>query len=134
FCLGDRVNKNYYNDHMAASTRLHGGLLPGKLLDIEGKPDGKQEDLAITDVDFEHDALAAFGDPQFARLLGVRLRALWGVDPAGAAMLMRVNSRSPLLCEKAFGKGRVLLFASTCDRDWTSFPVDRKSTRLNSSH
>ena len=25
--------------------------------------------------------------------------------------------------EKAFGKGRVVVFASSCDRDWTNFPV-----------
>lgn len=123
FCLGDRVNKTFYNDHMAAPTRLHGGLLPGKLTQIEGHPDGKQEDLFIADVDFEHDALAAFADPQFAKLTSVHLRALWGCDPTGSAVLMRVNTGAALLCEKAFGKGRVLLFTSTCDRDWTSFPV-----------
>jgi hypothetical protein len=36
---------------------------------------------------------------------------------------MRAGNGSPLLCEKPFGKGRVLLFTSTCDRDWTNFPV-----------
>jgi hypothetical protein len=29
----------------------------------------------------------------------------------------------PLLCEKLYGKGKVLLFASTCDRDWSDFPI-----------
>jgi hypothetical protein len=29
----------------------------------------------------------------------------------------------PLLCEKSFGKGRVVLFTSTADRDWTNFPI-----------
>src|SRR5207245_944508 len=54
---------------------------------------------------------------------GVHFKALWKVDPGAAAVLMRTNSGSPLLCEKPFGKGRVLLFTSTCDRDWTNFPV-----------
>src|SRR5205823_5833700 len=29
----------------------------------------------------------------------------------------------PLLLEKEFGRGRVMLFASTIDADWTNFPV-----------
>ena len=36
---------------------------------------------------------------------------------------MRTSTGAPLLVEKPFGKGRVVAFASTCDRDWTNFPV-----------
>jgi hypothetical protein len=40
---------------------------------------------------------------------------------------MRANSTAgaglPLLCEKSFGKGRILAFACGSDRDWTNFPV-----------
>ena len=36
---------------------------------------------------------------------------------------MKASNGAPLLCEKSFGKGRVMLFASTCDRDWTNFPI-----------
>ena len=36
---------------------------------------------------------------------------------------MKTSSGAPLLCEKAFGKGKVLLFTSTCDRDWSDFPI-----------
>jgi hypothetical protein len=53
----------------------------------------------------------------------VTFKALWGVDAGTSAVLMRASTGAPLLCEKPFGKGRVLLFTSTCNRDWTNFPV-----------
>jgi hypothetical protein len=34
-----------------------------------------------------------------------------------------VGSGFPLLMEKEFGRGRVMLFTSTIDADWTNFPV-----------
>jgi len=131
--LGDKIDRNFYNQNMAAATRMHGGLLPGRLLAVEGNPaaaeskpdDPKAEDkfAFVANVDYEHPALSAFQDSRFANLAGVRFKALWGIDPGSSAVLMKANTGSPLLCEKAFGKGRVVLFASTCDRDWTNFPV-----------
>src|SRR5262249_53255456 len=51
-------------------------------------------------------------------------KALYGVEPGKqSAVLMQASTGSPLLVEKPFGKGRVLLFTSTADRDWTNFPV-----------
>jgi len=74
-------------------------------------------------------------DPR-AGLGGVTFNALWALDAdrstvlMGARRLARPESRKgvpaatfPLLCQKSYGKGGVLLFASTCDRDWTNFPV-----------
>jgi hypothetical protein len=132
--LGDKVNPAFYNRDLAAASRLHGGLLPGRLLRVEGKPADaeKQRDekksadsvVFIGDVNYDHPALAAFQDPKFATLTGVTFQSLWGVEPdPTAAVLIRTNTGMPLLCEKAFGKGRVLLFTSTCDRDWTNLPV-----------
>lgn len=128
--LGDKVNTSFYNQNLAASTRLHGGLLPGRLEKILGNPAGTANFATIGDVDHDHVVLAAFQDPKFASLAGVTFKALWHVVPEQAAVLMQARETDPkataglpLLCEKAFGKGRVLLFASTCDRDWTNFPV-----------
>ena len=36
---------------------------------------------------------------------------------------MRTSTGSPLLIEKQFGQGKVVLFAAPCDRDWSNFPV-----------
>jgi hypothetical protein len=123
FFLGDRVNASAYNQALAGATRLHGGLLPARLLSVEGNPAGEENFAFIGDVDHEHPALAAFQEPRFANLAGVGFKALWKVDPGASAVLMRTNIGLPLLCEKPFGKGRAVLFSSTCDRDWTNFPV-----------
>jgi hypothetical protein len=121
--LGDRVQQNFYNQTLAVPTRLHGGLLPGRLLGIEGNAAARQENLSVSDVDFTHPALSSFDDPSFARLTGMPMKALWTVEPGRWPVLMRVNSGSPLLIERPFGKGRVLLYAGPCDRDWSSFPL-----------
>jgi hypothetical protein len=128
--LGDHVNPAFYNSDLAALTRLHGGLLPGRVMAVEGNA-ASDKDFAEIQVgaSYDHIALAAFNDPKFAGLLsGVKFKALYKIDPGKADVLMRATTLSgdstfPLLTEKAFGQGHVLMFASTCDRDWTNFPV-----------
>ena len=54
----------------------------------------------------------------------VTFKALWEVDvKPPAPVLMKASTGAPLLCEKTVGKGRVLLFTSSCDRSWTNFPI-----------
>ena len=122
--LGDKTEPGFYNQHFATPARLHGGLLPSRLGAVEGNPSGGGNAAFVTGVDFDHPALVAFRDPGFADLTGVTFQAMWNLEPvADALVLMRVSTGAPLLCEKAFGKGRVVLFASSCDRDWTDFAV-----------
>jgi hypothetical protein len=118
--LGDKVNARFYNDTLAAASRRHGGLLPARLK-VPAKPEPAG---FIGDINYEHRALAAFGEPKLGALLGPALtfKAL-RVEAAPREVLMKSSKGLPLLCEKAFGKGRVLLFTSTCDRDWSDFPV-----------
>ncbi|HMC66878.1 MAG TPA: BatA domain-containing protein [Gemmataceae bacterium] len=123
FFLGDKVNPAFYNDRLTGPTRLHGGLLPGRLLQVEANPAGAESFAFVSHVNYDHTALAAFQEDRSANLAGVTFKAFWGVDPGASAVLMRASTGAPLLCEKSFGKGRVMLFASTCDRDWTTFPV-----------
>lgn len=121
--LGDRVNATLYNQTLASSSRLNGGLLPARLLQVEGKPAKDAPAYSVAEFNAEHPALATFGDAHFAQLRGLGVKALWSVDPGDYPVLMRLDTGSPLLCEKSFGKGQVLLFTSSCDRDWTDFPV-----------
>ena len=45
-------------------------------------------------------------------------------DAAGeAAVLLSYEDGRPFLLERALGRGRVLLFTSTADRDWTDLPT-----------
>jgi hypothetical protein len=124
--LGGRVDPAFYNDNLIGPGRRDGGLLPGRLVKRQGDPAGGKDVGFVGDVDYDHPALAAFHDPGFASLAGpaVTFKALWEVDaPPPAAVLMKASTGAPLLCEKAVGKGRVMLFTSSCDRSWTNFPI-----------
>ncbi|MGH7135902.1 MAG: hypothetical protein ACREHD_09190, partial [Pirellulales bacterium] len=121
--LGDRTNQPFFNSELAGGTRLHSGLSPGKLVSVEGNPSESQIMAHLGQIDVDHPALAAFDDLQLANLSSVGFEALWTIEPQQGEVLMRADTGSPLLLEKPFGKGRVMLFASTCDRDWTNFPV-----------
>jgi uncharacterized membrane protein len=125
FFLGDKVDRNFYNETLAGPNRRNGGLLPCKLREVEGDPAGQKDVATVGEVNVDHAALAAFGDPRFAALSGlsVTFKAMWRTDADPADVLMRTSTGTPLLVEKPFGKGRVLLFTSTADRDWTNFPV-----------
>jgi hypothetical protein len=123
--LGDKVNASFYNEALVGPDRRHGGLLPCRLVAIEGDPASGQDIAFIGGADYDHPALAAFEDTRFASLVGpsVTFKALWRVETPPHSLRMKASNGAPLLCEKAFGKGRVMLFTSTCDRDWTNFPI-----------
>jgi hypothetical protein len=117
--LGEKVDADFYNTTLAGANRRHGGLLPGT---IAGK--GAEKVGFIGEVNYEHRALAAFQEPKLGALLGPSLtfEAL-RVEAPPQAVLMKSSRGAPLLCEKAFGKGTVLLFASSCKRGWSDFPI-----------
>ncbi len=135
--LGDRVNPDAYNRLLAGRSHMHGGLLPATLGARVGNsaaagrapaPDASSNEVGyVAAVDYNHPALATFEDPKFGNLATVSFRAFYRLEPTeGAAVLMRVTAGgagAPLLLEKPFGQGRVVLFASTADRDWTDFPL-----------
>jgi hypothetical protein len=123
--LGDKVNAHFYNETLAGPNRRNGGLLPGKLAAVEGNPAEGKDIAFVGGANFDHPALAAFQDTRNATLVGpsVTFKALWKVEVPAANLLMKASNGLPLLAEKGFGKGRVMLFTSTCDRDWTNFPI-----------
>jgi Aerotolerance regulator N-terminal/von Willebrand factor type A domain len=117
--LGDRVSPEFYNRVLAGANRRHGGLLPATIRGLVPKDAGH-----IASIQYEHRALAAFQEPKLGSLLGPGLtfKAL-ELDAPPQSVLMKSSIGLPLLCDKAFGKGEVVLFASTCDRDWSDFPI-----------
>ena len=74
-------------------------------------------------VDSAHPTMAGFSDAHLGYLTTVRLNAWYDCDAPPSTVLMRSSSGHPLLAERRFGRGRVMLFASTLDRDWTNFPL-----------
>ena len=126
FFLGGRVDPTFYNDNLIGTGRRDGGLLPGRLVKRQGDPANGKDVGFVSDVAYNHPALSALRDPSFASLVGssVTFKALWEMDvKPPASILMKASTGAPLLCEKTVGKGRVLVFTSSCDRSWTNFPI-----------
>jgi hypothetical protein len=133
--LGEKISAADYNERLAGGPGRE-GLLPGRLIKVEGDPAARRLDYVLTDPDQDYPAVAPFAD----QLRLVRFSAYWKVDPGDSAVLARVRKddaeentapdpsgarrasvADPLLCEKSFGDGRVVLFTSTIDNDWTNF-------------
>lgn len=131
--LGDAVNATAYNQTLAARDRLHGGLLPARLLGVEGRSRGAHAGERASDsseivarvahVDTEHAALAGLGHEASGELWAANIHAMWTLDAGDNRVLMASDTGSPLLCEKPYGRGRVLVCALPCDRDWSDFPL-----------
>lgn len=118
---GDKILPRIYN----ARLRHDGtGLLPGKLEPLV-VPAGGSEGLPIEPLSTTHPLsapLAALPRELVAmarvhRYLRVRL------DADGHPLINLAGADTTLLSEKAIGRGKVLLFATTADRDWSNLVV-----------
>ncbi len=80
---------------------------------------GSQANVAIGEVDATHPILRGVAElraANFSRSINVEP----GTDDR---VLMSLADGTPLLLERAFGNGRVLLFTSSLDRGWNDLPV-----------
>ena len=83
----------------------------------------EEASVAVGEFNSNHVVLATFDEEEGGSLGSVTLRAFWKFDAGDSNVLMRTSTGQPLLTERSFGQGKVVVFASTCDRDWTNFPV-----------
>jgi hypothetical protein len=81
----------------------------------------------FADVEWDHPALSVFTGDAREGLLGVRTYRYVLAKAAGkgsaAKVLATFDDGAPALVESRRGKGRILLFTSTADRDWTDWPI-----------
>jgi hypothetical protein len=131
--VGDQVDPEAY-------ARELGALLPMPLHVEKTAVSATAEPKAarFADVSWDHPALAVFSGDAREGFLGVRTwryllakpgrgaqgaRGGPGEDGAGPRVLASFDDGSPALVEARRGKGRVLLFTSSADRDWTDWPI-----------
>ncbi|MEI6970113.1 MAG: BatA domain-containing protein [bacterium] len=128
--LGDRVNAELMNRRFQDPDGRP--LLPARLEEaVNGKPAaaGSRADAAVGAV-----LSPVIPDNPLTRFLGAMPREQFGqigfqryfkVTPGSdAAVLLRLaGSEDPLLLEQDYGRGKVVLFTSSADRDWTDMPV-----------
>ncbi len=117
--LGDRVQADDYDRKLFDFAPA---LLPARLRDRRIVSAGSSE--KIEKIDAKHPALAAFADPiLFESLRSTRVTGYFRADAAGAPALIALANGDPLALEKRVGSGRVILVATSADRDWSDLPL-----------
>jgi len=88
---------------------------------------GNSEDdlLHLTDFTREHPLFAGLPEEALKDLTNVHSRRALDLDAeaAGGEVIARIGANSPLLVEKAVGRGRVLLVNTSADADWGNLPL-----------
>ena len=121
FFTGHQVDATRYNTLFYGSDTP---LLPAAL----GEPVQLTEETPVTLqlADGAHEAVAVFSGGAADMLTRSRFYRYFSVaeDEAGEAdVLLSYDDGRPFLLERSLGRGRVLLFTSTADRDWTDLPT-----------
>ena len=119
--MGDQVDLDRANELLAA-------LLPARFTEVKTRGRGtfEQSPVGLSLPALEQPEFRVFrtgGTSSFSR---VRFGRLAGTEPAlqGASeILLRTTDGLPILLSRRVGKGRVLLFTSSLDDDWTDLPL-----------
>ncbi|MGE3538462.1 MAG: BatA domain-containing protein [Candidatus Tectimicrobiota bacterium] len=121
FFAGNRVDPGRYNAMFYRSDTL---LLPLALGQPIQMP--QEQPMGLATLQPASEAFAAFAGSEgllqrgrFYRYLGLET----GEAAPGVHTLLTLQDGRPLLVAKDVGRGRVLLFASSADRDWTDLPT-----------
>ncbi|MFQ5850030.1 MAG: BatA domain-containing protein [Candidatus Binatia bacterium] len=117
FFLGDRVQADDYNLKLF---QLAPPILPDRIGDKRVLSGSGGEGIGMVDV--THPALRGLAGPLMkASLESTRVHGYFRTHTSGPSLLALANS-DPLLLEKKMGSGRVLLFTTGSDRDWSDLP------------
>jgi hypothetical protein len=100
------------------------GLLPAELK-VMAHTEAGQRDPRVLQQRFTHPALTYFNDPRAGKLSDADFRTWWKVELSGgtAKTLVTLDNGAPLIVEKPFGKGKVLLVNSTANPEWNNLPL-----------
>jgi hypothetical protein len=121
FFPGDKVDPEKYNDTFT-------DLLPQKLRDIYTvvqKGDEKPFEY-ISAKDYSHPILTTFSGANSGNLSTAKFYKYFVLQPSvrtKSNIILEYSSGNPCLVEKRYGKGNVLLYTSTVDRDFNDLCI-----------
>ncbi|MBY0527758.1 MAG: VWA domain-containing protein [Gemmataceae bacterium] len=123
--LGERVEPKYYNEQLHRSGQ---GWLPARLEDMTGDESEPTRAVSPLASSFFHPALDLFREETFGGLSAARFPRWWKVTTPGrgsaALPVALLTSNDPLLVERPFLNGRVLLATVPLDGSWrTNLPT-----------
>lgn len=117
--LGDRVQSDNYNLKLFQASPT---ILPGRIGDRKNLSEAAAE--KIGKINGGHPALQGLDDQLLKdSLLSARVRAYMRSDSAELSPLIALSNGDPLLLEKRIGAGRIMLVATSADRDWSDLPL-----------
>jgi hypothetical protein len=117
--LGDRVQTENYNLKLFESASP---ILPARIREkrIISEAGGEK----IGRLETAHAALQGVTDELLkTSLQSIRVRSYFRADISGGSSLLTLANGDPLLVEKKLGPGRVLLFTTAADHDWSDLPL-----------
>ena len=119
--VGDLVDRDECNEHLS-------DLLPALLGSVKSREAGAFEEarvgLAAPDIDlplwapFRDGGMRTFGRVRLHRVMEVEPH----LEPLSRVLLRYTDGRAALL-ERQVGRGRLMLFTTTVDDDWTDLPI-----------
>jgi hypothetical protein len=123
--MGDEVDPDRYDAEMKA-------LLPSPLHVVKtaaerGSPGAMARAARFAEVDWEHPALQVFTGSAREGVDAVRTFRYMLLRPErkgdGGRVVMRYDDGAPALVEVRRGQGRVMLYTSTLDREWSDWTI-----------
>ena len=117
--LGPKTDAANYNEQLVQRIPDFGGLLPGRI----GKAVGMigQTAPAVRAVkNFQHPYLAGFPTPSESPVILIQRYYALAPGPGGAEAILSTPAGERIVSAKDFGKGRVILFATTATTEWNN--------------
>ncbi|MCF6150199.1 MAG: VWA domain-containing protein [Candidatus Kuenenia sp.] len=123
FSLGDKVEDNYYNSSFES-------LLPHRLHTkrtfSENALITEEQPLHLKISGEVHPVMRVLSEMHINMLSSINFYQVFYVEPtpmAGAKTILSFSDNTPAVIERQVEKGKVVVFTSSIDRDWTDLPV-----------
>ncbi|MEO8207044.1 MAG: hypothetical protein ABI615_12755, partial [Chthoniobacterales bacterium] len=123
--LGPSVQLPFYNNKLFSPTKPADGLSPAPLTTLINAEKKGGELASLTRIAWNHPLLSPLYDPTYNDLSQTRVSnySQLGDMPSGSAaeVLAWVND-DPLILERGYGLGKVILFNTTANDQWSDLP------------
>ena len=122
-CLGDQVRSDNYNQ---ALFRDGAGPLPARLGERRGSARDPEDAFGFDPGDLNHAIVNQFkGNPGTGLESTLTFEYVQATVPeAGSAeVVLRFDTGDPVIVDRPFGRGRVILFTTSVDQSWGPWPL-----------
>ncbi len=118
---GNQLDLDNYNLMLGTGSE---SLLPCHLVSFVGDVVDRSQSRIITNLDYNHPIFQPFKNPNHGNFSNSRFYRYIQIIPNDEArILASFDDQNPTLVEKEYGRGRVLCFTSSIDREWTDMPI-----------